>query len=478
VLGQLARVPPFNEWSAFKDYRTGYGLSGISAIVLAEGSLGEPEDVRQIEAIVLPDDSGGLAPKVVPEGFQADGPQLDIPRRVAISLLSGKALLVFLTLWIIGGRRPYPRWLSFILAIGWMGVAGLVIYLLWGSDPGERLFWFAAVLVTLWLGLSLIGLTVGATQSFRAWRAGKKWSSRLEQAQLRLRMPGGLTLKGGSAGLPFCLNTLLSVYRVDPPAARRSWLWHRFFRKLHSEIEAWAATGVVTPNGSVKSVVLDPKLRACVQQGRIRHILIPEQRDGDRRVINRVADTLTPIRQQKVVAAAPTGQLGFAAEQPALRSHPCRHVAQAIMAIGNFSSRWQMAVNTLAALVSAALLLALPDLQSIMAPPPAPTPITPSSPSPYYLWVSLDTKKPDCFQVILESKFWSNRRADVKQYSGANASVRAEIRLQRVAHQTSFNEEEGTIWIERRRRFLTREFAPGERVGRYTLSYLSHLGYE
>src|SRR6267378_5119732 len=106
VLGQLARVPPFNEWSAFKDYRTGYGLSGISAIVLAEGSLGEPEDVRQIEAIVLPDDSGGLAPKVVPEGFQADGPQLDIPRRVAISLLSGKALLVFLTLWIIGGRRP------------------------------------------------------------------------------------------------------------------------------------------------------------------------------------------------------------------------------------------------------------------------------------------------------------------------------------------------------------------------------------
>jgi hypothetical protein len=26
VLGQLARVPPFNEWSAFKDYRTGYGF--------------------------------------------------------------------------------------------------------------------------------------------------------------------------------------------------------------------------------------------------------------------------------------------------------------------------------------------------------------------------------------------------------------------------------------------------------------------
>jgi len=177
------------------------------------------------------------------------------------------------------------------------------------------------------------------------------------------------------------------------------------------------------------------------------------QRDADPRVISRVADALRPIRQQKALAMPATGQLGYAAEEPTLRSHRCRHVAQAIMAIGNLSSRWQMAVNTLAALASAGILLALPDLHSIMAPSPAPTPITPSSPSPYYLWVSLDTKKPDSFQVVLESKFWSNRRADVKRYSGANASVRAEIRLQRVAHQTSFNEEDGTVWIERRRRF-------------------------
>ena len=35
--------------------------------------------------------------------------------------------------------------------------------------------------------------------------------------------------------------------------------------------------------------------------------------------------------------------------------------------------------------------------------------------------------------------------------------------------------EDGTVWVERRRRFLTREFAPGERVGRYSLSYLTRL---
>jgi hypothetical protein len=148
------------------------------------------------------------------------------------------------------------------------------------------------------------------------------------------------------------------------------------------------------------------------------------------------------------------------------------------MAIGDFSSRWQMALNTFAVVVSAAVLLGLPDLRSIIAPPPAPIVVTPSSPSPYYLWVSLDTKKPECFQVVLESKFWSSRRAEVKPYGGANGSVRAEIRLQRAGRQITNNEEDGTVWIERRHRFLTRDFAPGERVGRYSFLYLSHLGYE
>jgi len=480
VLGQLAQVPPFNQWAAFKEYRTSYCLGGISAVVLAEGSPGEAGDVRQIEAIALPDDSGGGAPKVVPEGFQADSPQLDIPRRAAISLLSGKGFLVFLALWITGGRRPYPRWLSIVITLGWMGLAGLVIYLLRGPDPQARLFSFATVLVTLWAGLLLIALTVVISQSFRAWRAGKKWSSKLERSQLRLRMPGGLKLKGSSAGLPFCLNTLLSIYRVDPPAAHRSWLWQRFFRKLHSEAEAWAATGTVTPNASVKSVVLEPKFRACLQQVGITRILTPRQRDGNQRVIDRVTEALTAIRRKNIQATPvlTTSQLGFAADTRALRSYSCRHVAQAIMSMGDLSSRWQMGVNVLASVVSAAILIALPDLRSIIAPPPAPIPVTPSSPSPYYLWVSLNTEKPESFQVVLESKFWTNRRAVVKQYSGANASVRAEIRLQRVAHQTSFNEEDGTVWIERRRHFLTREFAPGERVGRYSLSYLSRLGYE
>jgi len=173
-----------------------------------------------------------------------------------------------------------------------------------------------------------------------------------------------------------------------------------------------------------------------------------------------------------------TAQLGFAAERPSLRSHPCRHVAQAMLAIGDFSSKWQMAVSAFALLVSATMMIALPDLRSILLPYPAPRAVVPASSSPYYLWVSLDTKHPEYFQVVLESGFWSNRRAEVKKYGGVTPSTRAEIRLHRLTRMTVENEGDGDVWLERRRRFLTREFAPGERVGRYSIPYLNRLGHE
>jgi hypothetical protein len=89
--------------------------------------------------------------------------------------------------------------------------------------------------------------------------------------------------------------------------------------------------------------------------------------------------------------------------------------------------------------------------------------------------VSLDTRDANRFSVVLESGFWSNRRANVTSH-GANVAVRAELPLTRLRYFTSRDEEDGVIWVERRRRFLGREFAPGERVGRYSLAYVSRLG--
>jgi hypothetical protein len=104
--------------------------------------------------------------------------------------------------------------------------------------------------------------------------------------------------------------------------------------------------------------------------------------------------------------------------------------------------------------------------------------VAPGSPSPYYLWVSLDTERPEAFKTALESGFWSNRRADVVAYGGVDGSSRAEMRLTRNPRQSTIDEEDGIVWIARRRKFLGREFEPGERVGSYPLSYLTGLRHE
>ena len=477
VLGQLAHLAPFKEWQAFEEYRASYGIGGISAIVLTEESSGEAEDVRPVEALTLPADA---APKTVAEGFRANAAELELPRHAVMNLLSGKGLLIFLVLWIVGGHRPYPRWLKIALGLGWLGVGGLILYLLFGPEPGERLFSLSAALAALWSVLVIVAVAVVARQSVCAWRQGQRWSARLEQSQVRLHMNGGLTIKGGSAGLPFCLNMLLALYRAAPYSACRSWLWRRLFRRLHLEADSWAATGVVTTDGYLKPVVLEPKLRACLQQAGVKHILTPNQRGASREAIARLIETMTStsLKREPDVPTAARTRFGFAAEERRLVSHRCRHVAQVMMVLGGFTSGWQNAAGALGLAVSCVMVLALPDLRCILLPPPAPVAVAPSSPSPYYLWVSLDTKHPKRFQVVLQSEFWSNRRANVIPRSGANASMRAEIFLHRLSGQTTPNGEDGTVWVERRRRFLTREFNPGERVGRYSVGYLTRLAHE
>src|SRR5262245_11805669 len=100
VLGQLAHLPPFKAWPAFESYRTNYGIAGVSAIVLAEQSQGEPEDVRRIDALILPGEPGDQP--IASDGFQIADAELEAPRSAAMSLLAGKSLLQFLLLWIAG----------------------------------------------------------------------------------------------------------------------------------------------------------------------------------------------------------------------------------------------------------------------------------------------------------------------------------------------------------------------------------------
>lgn len=478
VLSQLAPLPPFNKWPALARYRAGYSVGGISAIVLAEQSQGQAEDVRLVEAVILPSDRSGQ--KIASEGFVAEVAHLETTRTAAKGLLRGNGLLRLLAMWVMGGARPYSGWLKGVLFTGWATVAGLIIFLIVGPEPDGRLFGICAALAGLWGCLVLFAVTSAINQIVNAWRTGREMSELLETSQVRLRMNGGLTLQGGSAGLPFALNIVRALCQAQPRAVGHSWIWQRLFRETRSHAGSWAATGSVTQNGAIKAVVLEPKLRASLGHDRIRRILTPLQRDANREAIERLASTSAPAAR-KATQTVPGGaglQLGFAAESPSLRISRCRHIAQAIMALGRFADSRQVAVNIFAVVVSTVMLIALPDLRSILFPHRAPAAIAPASLSPYELWISLDTKHPQYFHAVLESDYWSNRRAEVKRYGGVTPSVRAQIPFHRLTGITSANENQGYVWIERRQRFLMREYNPGERVGRYSIPYLTRLGHE
>ena len=479
VLRQLSQVPPFTAWSSLDRYRKGYGVGGIHAIVLAENSSGEARDVRPVEAVAVPTGPDKSFPPVVPEGFVAGDAELETPRRAVLSLLGGRGLATFLVLWIASGRRPYPRPVGAALDLCWLAVGGLILYLLGGPDPGGSLPRLSLALVLLWAGLITVSLSVVGKQSLRAWNHGRKVRARIQASQFRVHMDAGLTLRGGSAGLAFCLDMLAAADRAFRRRAPRSWLWERFSRAMRRNALSWAATGAITREGRIEPVVLEPKIRACLRENAIEHVLTPRQPGAGRalRRLSRELEVGSPTQVPgNLVALRP--RLGFAAEKRRLRSHSSFHAAHAVMSIAGLRSLRQTASNLAATVLTGAMLFALPDLRSVLLPPPAPAVVAPSSPSPYHIWVSLDTRDPDRFLVVFESGFWSNRRAEVMAQRGNSPSLRAEIRLQRLARQTTDDEEDGTIWIERRRRFLWREFAPCERVGRYTLSYVNRLGRE
>ena len=475
VLAQLSRVAPFDKWTAFEKYRTTYASPGIAAIVLNEESGGEAADVRPLEAIALPLDEDAAAGAVVADGFHTDSGELNSARRAAMSLLDGKGLIVLLGLWVVSGARPYPRILRILLVAGWLTVIGLIVRLLFGPEPGAQLLILVATLFTLWSALVITALAVAGAVAFNAWRTGRALRKRTEQRQLHLRMSDGLSVQGGSAGLAICLNALLASYRSHPLVTRRAWLWERFFRKLRVASQTWAATGIVDANGSVEHVVLNPKIRACLRNPNVTDVLTPWQAEARQSAIDRVAATTKPVQP----ASRNGGMvLGFASAQKKLRSHRCLHTAQSIMAVGDFSSRSQLTANVLALAVTVVMAFALPDIRNVLAPPAPPKVVSPGSPSPYYLWVSLDSKRADAFRAALESEFWSNRRADVVAYGGANASVRAEMRLSRNGRPSTIDEQDGMVWIERRRKFLNRDFMGGERIASYPLAHVTGLPHD
>ena len=137
-------------------------------------------------------------------------------------------------------------------------MVALIARLLVGPDPGNQLVTLEALLFALWSLLVATSLATAGALAVNAWVMGREMRTRMETLQVRLRMNGGLSVHGGSAGLAFCLNDLLAAYRSHPRVANGSWLWERFFRRLRGASQTWAATGIISADGKVDNVVLEP----------------------------------------------------------------------------------------------------------------------------------------------------------------------------------------------------------------------------
>lgn len=471
---ELARVAPFDKWTAFARRRVPVPAGSLAAVVLGGESDGQADDVHRVDAILLPMGTSSTSRKIVTDGFQAEATELNAARESALQVLRGGAGWRLLARWVATGRRPYPPWLGAVLTAGWVVVGALIAWLWFGPDPGAHLRAMGAALLGLWGGLVLVAFVVASVQVMGARRAGRSGAAHLASDQLRLRLPGRFTLKGGSAGLPFSIAVLHAVARAYPQSLGRSWLWRQFSDELGKADTIWAATGMTTSAGQVQPVEFPAKLRACLRHGNVSDLLTPVQRESGRDAVRR----LTAEVAGRAPADRPTLADASGSTRKPVRIHRCRHVADAVLAVARLPSARQAWANVLAFVVSVMMVCALPDLRCILFPPPAPVAVAPSSPSPYFLWVSLDTRHPDFFQVVLDSPVWANRRADVGLRRSQPASVRAEIRLVRLSEASIRNLEEGVVWIERRPCFLTRRFEPGEIVGRYTMNYLNRLRHE
>ncbi|HEY1108994.1 MAG TPA: hypothetical protein VGE76_10190, partial [Opitutaceae bacterium] len=369
VCGELAKIAPFDRWTALANVRDGDACGGISAIVLSGQSKGESDDVMTVRAALLPLGGAARSRAIVADGFDADEDELNAARESALRFLRGPSYWRMLAQWIAQGRRPYPSWLKPVLAAGWVGLGASIAWLYFGPDPGAALRAIAIALLAVWTILLLVGVTTASIVALQARAAAKKSASLLSGDQVRLRIGRRLQLKGGSAGLPFALEILRAVARAYPAAFNTSWLLRQFSAGLQSPEKSWAATGIVTAGGQVHPVELSPKIRSCLRHGGLAGILVPHQREASNGSIRRAADdTQNEARANATVSedendpGAPRGKLSV---------HRCRHLGDALLAVARLPSAGQRWLGVFALVVSGVMLCAVSDLRCIVFPPPA-----------------------------------------------------------------------------------------------------------
>ena len=152
-----------------------------------------------------------------------------------------------------------------------------------------------------------------------------------------------------------------------------------------------------------------------------------------------------------------------------------------MMTIGNFSSKWQSHREPDCRLHQRNHGGCFARPASAILPPEAPAVVAPAlAVALLSLGQSRYRSRPGYFRRGVGIEVLGQSPCRGETYGGADASVRAEILhcTGSICKRPSTRRRALFVWIERRYRFLNRDFAPGERIGRYTVSYLTRIDHE
>ena len=473
VLFQLAQRAPFDNWVTLRPYRDGYPTRSYRAITLPANNTGTVANVNFLQAVAIPREKSEDV--IISEDFSRTRPKqvasaVDDAWLAARSLLGGTGLVGFLTLWLLLGRRPYPRLRRVVLGVLWTVIGALILFLWRGPDQGAELVRWIWTLLTLCSLVILWNFVETSACILSAVRHGRTLARLLEASQIRLRLPPGINVsEPGSLGLPVCFSILVAIYDANPELARKSRIWRQLFRELRKQ--NGAATGTMARWGLVGSVAgLPEKLEAALRDPGIHHVIVPRQRHSYtwrvNTLVHRLKSKETPAQQELQAQQEPKAQ-----QEPRLKVHGCWCMAEAALISGGFTGFFPFVRNATIALVSVVIAAALPQFGCIIDPPPRPGLIAPTwRDARFGVWVSLATNRPQCFCADFVSRYWANRRGvEVKKYNDGRPP-RAEISFHKRSDPTTQNQHDGDVFIWRWRRFMGREFSGSIQEGAFSLS--------
>ena len=196
----------------------------------------------------------------------------------------------------------------------------------------------------------------------------------------------------------FALNDLLATYRSRPLVGKRSWLWERFFGTF-----GWNRTGgrrresLRSDGGVEHGVVVGPKIRACLRNEDITDVLYTmatgrKPADG-RSSLQRQGPSDAPQEARSPPWLRRWAEKTAQPPVPSRRAidHRHRRFRQQVSADDECSRACGDGCDGAGAARH-------PQCADPQLPPRV---VGPGSPSPYYLWVSLDTKRPEAFVAEL-----------------------------------------------------------------------------